>query len=391
MFLPVDFQTGLGAVPARRAPRTTVGAATSSRKCESVSIREPQVILYTMAHPIPTQGNFCGTRGSRPWAGTARRSSATVRALGSLLVFLVAGACANRSGDAKAAGKSASIRLFNAASIARPLRVLADSFSARTGIRVFQESQSSLELARKLTEFDDIPDVLALADYRVFPALLAPKYVEGWFLFARNRMVIGYTDQSRHADALANDGWRRVLTRGDVQIGRSDPNTDPSGYRTLMAFQLAELHYGEPGLAKRLLAAAAARNVRPREADQVGMLQAGSLDYIWTYENLAKSAGLKYVRLPSAVDLSSPADSLRYNQVFVTVAGKQRGDSVSFRGEPILYGIAVPAAAPDSTRGHQFVQFMLSEAGRRILRAASLDALDQPVAMGNAVSTRSIP
>ena len=39
----------------------------------------------------------------------------------------------------------------------------------------------------------------------------------------------------------------------DVEVGRADPNTDPSGYRTLMAFQLAELHYGEVGLAQQLL------------------------------------------------------------------------------------------------------------------------------------------
>ncbi|MBC8086836.1 MAG: extracellular solute-binding protein [Phycisphaerae bacterium] len=302
-------------------------------------------------------------------------------------------ACEPRPGvrDSAASIEPASIRLFNAASIARPLRVLADSFTARTGIRVVQESQSSLELARKLTEFSDIPDVLALADYRVFPALLAPKFIDGWYLFARNRMVIGYTDQSRHAGELANDGWRRVLARTDVEVGRSDPNTDPSGYRTLMVFQLAELHYGEPGLARKLLAAAATRNVRPREADQVGMLQAGSLDYIWTYENLAKSAGLKYVSLPASVDLSNPADSSAYARVSVTVAGKQRGDSVSFRGEPILYGVAVPTAAPDTTRGHQFVQFMLSEQGRAILRAASLDALDDAVAMRSALERKRVP
>lgn len=290
-----------------------------------------------------------------------------------------------------AATSGGAIRLFNAASIARPLRVLADSFTARTGIAVVQESQASLELARKLTEFDDVPDVLALADYRVFSSLLQPRHVDGWYLFARNRMVIAYTDQSRHAAELANDAWRKVLTRDDVEVGRSDPNTDPSGYRTLMVFQLAELHYGEPGLAKRLLKSAATRNVRPREADQIGMLQAGSLDYIWTYENLAKAARLKYVILPASVDLSSAGDSSTYAKATVTVAGKQRGDSVTFQGEPILYGVAVPIAAKDTTKGHQFVQFMLSDAGRRILRAASLDALDQAIPVGTSINRRSVP
>lgn len=306
------------------------------------------------------------------------------------LLLLAATAC-DKGGKNNPALPGGSIRLFNAASIARPLRVLADSFTAQTGIAVIQESQSSLELARKLTEFNDVPDVLALADYRLFPTLLAPKFVDGWHLFARNRMVIGYTDQSLHAGELVNDGWRRVLSRNDVEIGRSDPNTDPSGYRTLMVFQLAELHYGQSGLAKQLLAAAAQRNVRPREADQVGMLQAGSLDYIWTYENLARAAGLKYVTLPASVDLSSPGDSAAYAKASVTVAGKQRGDSVTFQGEPILYGVAVPTAAMETTKGHQFVEFMLSDAGRRILRAASLDALDQAVPVGTAVDRRGVP
>jgi molybdate/tungstate transport system substrate-binding protein len=295
-------------------------------------------------------------------------------------------AIACRPGEKSAAvgGAARQVTLYNAASIARPLRVLADSFSTRTGITVVQESQSSLELARRITEFNEIPDVIALADYKVFPALLAPKWVNGWWIFARNRLVIAYTDKSRHHDALNTDSWRNVLTMRDVEVGRSDPNTDPSGYRTLMAFQLAELHYGEKGLAVRLLAAASERNVRPREADQVGMLQAGALDYIWTYENLARGAGLKYLTLPSEIDLGSPADSLMYSRASVRVAGKQRGDSVTFSGEPILYGVAIPVAPPDSAAARQFVHFMLSDEGRRILRNASLDALDVPIPSGQA-------
>ena len=68
------------------------------------------------------------------------------------------------------------------------------------------------------------------------------------------------------------------------------------------------------------------------------------------------------------------------------VAGKQRGDSVTFHGEPILYGIAVPVAAPDSTAAHQFLTFVLSADGQRILRGASLDALEQPIPIGAAAS-----
>ena len=296
------------------------------------------------------------------------------------LVVLAVSCKAGETGKYQKRGGT--VRLFNAASIARPLRLLADSFTARTAITVEQESQASLELARKLTEFNDIPDVIALADYTVFPKLLAPQWVDRWWIFARNRLVIGYADKSRHQSELARDGWRRVLTQPDVEVGRADPNTDPSGYRTLMAFQLAELHYGERGLAARLLAAAPARNVRPREADQVAMLQAGALDYIWTYENLARSSGLKFATLPSSVDLGTPADSLVYAKVSVRIVGKRRGDSVTVKGEPILYAVAIPVAAANAGAARKFVQFMLSAEGQQILRRASLDALTSPILSG---------
>lgn len=312
------------------------------------------------------------------------QTTMAIRALLATSAMVVSACQAREQQSVSIAEKTSPVRLFNAASIARPLRTLADSFTARTNIAVIQESQSSLELARRLTELNDIPDVIALADWRVFPKLLEPRWVSGWWLFARNRLVIAYTDNSRHKVELANDGWRRVLTRNDVEVGRSDPNTDPSGYRTLMAFQLAELHYGERGLAARLTAAAATRNIRPREADQVAMLQAGALDYIWTYENLARGAGLKFVTLPPEVDLGNAADSLNYAKASVRVVGRQKGDSVTFTGEPILYGVAIPLLAPDSLVAHQFVRFMLSADGRRILRNAALDALDAPISAGRA-------
>ena len=341
-------------------------------------------MLSAMSHPIPMSPPYrrLPPEGFRP-------SRAVFASLAFAAAVLLVAGCkfrekASDTVSANAGRSGGTILLFNAASIGRPLRVLADSFTARTSIAVVQQSQSSLELARKLTEFNDIPDVIALADYKVFSKLLAPKYLDGWWIFARNRLVIAYTDKSKYQNELANDGWRKVITRSDVEVGRSDPNTDPSGYRTLMAFQLAELHYNEKGLAEKLLAAAPTRNVRPREADQVGLLQAGALDYIWTYENLARGSGLKFVELPSSIDLGTAADSLTYAKASVRVAGKQRGDSVTFAGEPILYGVAVPIAAPDSARAQQFVQFMLSADGQRILKSAALDALETPIASGSA-------
>jgi molybdate/tungstate transport system substrate-binding protein len=170
-----------------------------------------------------------------------------------------------------------------------------------------------------------------------------------------------------------------------VQVGRSDPNLDPNGYRTLLSMQLAEKYYGVPALYDSLLAHAPRSNVRPKEADLVGLLQAGEMDYIWSYESLATAAGLEFVRLPAAIDLGSPADSARYATVSVRVRGKTPGDSVTFRGQPIVYALSIPIKAPHPALAERFVAYLLSDEGKRVLRTTGLDVLDEPVIAGSGV------
>jgi molybdate/tungstate transport system substrate-binding protein len=175
-----------------------------------------------------------------------------------------------------------------------------------------------------------------------------------------------------------------------VEIGRSDPQLDPNGYRTLLVLQLAERHYAQPGLAARLLAVMPERNVRSKEADLIGLLQAGEFDYIWSYESMARSVGLQFVLLPSAIDLSSPQDSAFYATAQVRVRGKG-ADSITFTGRPIVYALSIPVGAPHQALAESFVTWLLSADGRRVLRANGLDALDQPTVAGTAVPAGLLP
>ncbi len=296
-------------------------------------------------------------------------------------VWFAAAACGVKEESSVSA--TGPLVVYNAGSLARPLRAVLDSFAARTGVTIEQESAGSLETARKLTDLHKVPDVVALADYKVFPQLLMPGHTSWYVAFARNRMVIAHTARSRFASELTEDNWWEVLQRRGVETGRSDPNLDPNGYRTLLVFKLAELHHGQPGLAQRLLAAAPARNVRPKEVDLVALLQAGELDYIWSYESVAQAASLPYLRLRHEVDLGSVEDSAFYARADVRVTGSGQSDSITFRGEPIVYAASIPTAAPHRVLAEQFLAFLLSPDGSRILRAARLDALDRPVVAGS--------
>lgn len=307
-----------------------------------------------------------------------------------VLMLLAAVACGDsNANDAKAAtrrsGTDGPLVVFNAGSLARPLRAALDTFAAREGVRVEQEQAGSLETARKLTELGHIPDVIALADYEVFPQVLMPAQVSWYAQFARNRMVVAYTDRSQFAAELTAENWWQVVQRPGVQIGHSNPDLDPAGYRALLVFQLAESYYRQPGLAARLRRSVPAKNVRPKSADLVALIQAGELDYAWEYESVAEGAGLRYLRLPDAIDLGSPADSARYALAAVRVIGRTPHDTITMRGAPIVYGLSIPTAAPHAALGQRFVVFLLSPSGQRILRAQHLDAVSQPRLVGSNV------
>ena len=290
------------------------------------------------------------------------------------------------AGDSVAAsGSGAPVTLIvsNAGSLARPLRAALDSFARLEPVRVEQENAGSLEAARKITELGRIPDVIALADHEVFATLLMPEHVDWYARVARNRMVLAHTPRSRAAADIDSTNWLDIVRRGGIETGRADPDLDPAGYRTLLLFQLAEQHYRRPGLADSLLRTVPRRNVRAKAADLVALLQAGEFDYAWVYESIARAAGLPYVTLPRAIDLSDPAASDAYATAAVRVLGSG-GDSLAIRGGPIVYGVSIPKAAPHRAVAERFVSFLLSPDGQRILRANQLDALETPILTGNA-------
>ena len=290
-----------------------------------------------------------------------------------------------RTGDTSGGNEERRIVVYNAGSLALPLRTALDSFAAREHVTVEQENAGSLETARKLTELGKIPDIVAVADYEVIPLLLIPSHATWYATFARNRMVLAYEDRSRGAADINTSNWWQVVTRPGVQVGRADPSLDPNGYRTLLVWQLAERFYKQPGLAQKLLATAPPRNVRPKEADLVGLLQAGEFDYIWSYESIAQGVGARYVTLPSEIDLSASADSAAYAVASVRVAGKTPRDSVTMRGQPIVYAFTVPTHAPHPTIAAKFAEYLASPDGKRVMRGAKLDVLERFEVVGTGV------
>lgn len=299
----------------------------------------------------------------------SRISNTAWRAVGVVLAALGCGNPAHRPAQ--------SIVVFNAGALALPLRQALDSFAPKNGLVASQENAGSVETVRKITELGRIPDVIALADTALFSRFLTGRLASRVAVLGGTRLVLAYTSRSRFAAEVNAQNWTEVTTRPGVQVGRSDPALDPAGYRALMAMQLAERHYGRPGLARRLEEAAPAANMRPKSADLVALLQTGNLDYAWEYASVAHRLGLRFVALPAQVDLGDPALSATYAAARVEIPvrgrvnsgvekGQQRSPLVMY-GAPIVFGAAVPQGAPDRANGERFITYLMSPGGRAIM------------------------
>ena len=278
---------------------------------------------------------------------------------------------------------SDTLLIFVAASLTKPLQPVLDAYAARTGTVILRESGASLEHARKITELHRVPDLLLLADVEVISQLLVPKYATWYAEFARNRMVVAYTDRSKRAKEITADNWTKILQSTDLEIGRTDPNLAPVGYRTLLMFDLAERFYKQPGLAASLLQHAPERNIRPNAAELAALLAAGELDYIYDYQSVAESNGFQFIALPDAINLGDPKRAAEYARVTVRVRGTSPGTTAEFTGQPILYGLTVPQDAPHGAAAARFLAYLTSPDVMRTLRAAHVDMLDRPIVVGS--------
>lgn len=276
--------------------------------------------------------------------------------------------------------------VYNAGSLAVPFKMVLDAFALRyPEIRVQQEHSGSLAAVRKLTELDRIPDIVALADRTLFPALLEPEFTSWYAAFARNAMVLAVSPMVEPGDRGTADNWPDVLLDRSVRWGHADPAVDPAGYRTLMVFALAERHYGRQGLGLKLRSRSEPRYTRPKSADLVALLQLGELDYAWLYASVARFHDLPFVTLPEAINLSSPQYADEYRRASVRVPGRTGAPehSIEVRGRPIELAVSVPLRAPHPEAAQAFFRFLVSEEGQSVMQRAGLLTVNPPEIYGS--------
>jgi molybdate/tungstate transport system substrate-binding protein len=265
-------------------------------------------------------------------------------------------------------GKTKDIIIFHAGSLSVPLKLIAREYEKQhPEIHILLESAGSLICARKITELKKPCDIIASADYFVINELLIPEYTNWSIRFATNEIVIAGSGKSKYIKELTSDNWTELLQRDDVIYARSDPDSDPCGYRTVFTFKLAENYYKKPGLAEKM----AAKNreyIRPKEVDLVALVESNAIDYMFQYKSVAIQHRMQYIELPSEINLSDPSKNDIYQSVSLDVAGSKPGTRMKVTGEYINYSVSVLDNAPQKDAAIDFLDFLLSPEGMEIFR-----------------------
>lgn len=243
-----------------------------------------------------------------------------------------------------------------------------------------QESAGSRFLLRKLLDLHAPMDLLAVADAGLFAR--QERQIGWWIEFASDQLVIAYTPRSRGSAGINQGNWPAILLHPGVRFGYADPNLDPEGYNTLLAWKLAARRRHDPGLYARLRRAPGALE-RPQSVALLALLEAGAIDYAWEYRSVARQHHLLYLALPAAINLGSARYARQYAQVSVPVAGARPGQTVPQSGRLIRYAASIPASARNPAGALLFLRRLASPPGRAILAASDLTPLDPPCRGGS--------
>jgi len=162
-----------------------------------------------------------------------------------------------------------------------------------------------------------------------------------WYVkFASAPLVIGYNPNSKFAADLKSKPWYQVITEAGFKMGSTDPAVDPKGKLAQQALTDGAKIYNDPGLP-----AAAQQNITVLpETELVGRLESGQLDAGFFYSNEAGEQKLPIAGLDK-VHLSA------------------------------TYTVAMLNMAPDPAPAADFVQYLVSPAGKALLQQDGLTVL----------------
>ncbi|MEI5996029.1 extracellular solute-binding protein [Paraburkholderia bengalensis] len=261
-------------------------------------------------------------------------------------LLFAGGACADES----------TVNVLYAGSLVNLMeRSVGPAFEKATGLHFSGYAAGSNKIANEIKGKLRRGDVFISASPKVNAGLMGPANGDhvGWYVnFAESPLMIGYHPQSRFAADFKSKRWDQVLQEPGIRIGRTDPKLDPKGAFTVDMMTKAAQLYHQPDLVEKTLGDPEnPAQVLPEET-LVGRLQSGQLDAGFFYST--ETSDLKIPALRPARELQAKAS----------------------------YTLTILNDAPNQTGAARFVDFLLSDTGRALLKQHGVEVI-KPTVTGN--------
>lgn len=228
-------------------------------------------------------------------------------------------------------GTSTTIAILAAGSLQN---ALSNGLTPAVDVPVNVEAHGSATVARMIDEGKRDPDIVSVADVALFEEPLSPPW---YSVFTSNAVVVAYNPDTEGGKRLAEAGaenWYHALAGDDVRIGRTDPDQDPLGYRTLFTLELASRYYDDASnLREKLLKK---EQIYPETA-LISQFESGSIDAAIAYRNMAVERDYEYVDLPDEIDLSDP----KHETDWYSTVSYSLPDGQTIRGGLVSYGSTI--------------------------------------------------
>lgn len=237
-------------------------------------------------------------------------------------------------------GRSTSIAILAAGSLQN---ALSNGLKPAVDVPVQIEAHGSTTVARLISEGKRDPDIISVADVALFDRPLSPPWHS---VFTSNAVVIAYNSNTDGGQRIANAGrknWYKPMISGDVTIGRTDPDQDPLGYRTLFTLELASRYYDDALNLEQMIPQ---QNQIYPETALISQFETGAVDAAIAYRNMAVERDYEFIELPDQIDLSNP----QHTEEWYSTVSYALPNGKSVQGGLISYGSTIRHMSDDALR-----------------------------------------
>ncbi len=252
-----------------------------------------------------------------------------------------------------------------------------------------QTYEGSLDITTAITTLAARADVAAVADFRLIPSLLEPKFANYEVVWGATPEVLVYNSSIAAFDGVNETNWAQKLIN-DVDNPNNAPmavwnaSTDPNGYNEIFSLQLqgmlynnsptkfySQLYGGAPGTPAIPNATKVGTHVvaeLEHESQAATLLRTGVVSALITYRSFAVVNHLPFVSFNPIVGLyaNNSTALADYAKISTTIVSST-GAFATVVPAPVLFSITVPTNAQNRALGAAFIHLLLSPQGSAII------------------------